>query len=147
MVLNPNKNLKLYYSIKEVIRKIDKLGQQMSQPQMSINDINETSRAMQELSTKLQTLSEQKAQAIIQQRECELVLEEFKYLDETDVIMKQSGPTLMNQDINEAKENIEGRIKFIENQIKQIEQSIKTTDDELKKKEDILRKVGAQPQN
>ena len=117
----------------------------MSQPLININDIKETSDAIQQLSLKIQTLSEQKAQAIIQQRECNIVLEEFKYLDDTDIIMKQSGPTLMQQNITEAKENIEGRIKFIENQIKQIEQSIDQTSEELKKKEEFLSKFGMAP--
>ena len=112
----------------------------MSQVPVGINEINETSRAIQDLNLKLQTLAEQQAQATIQLRECKLVLDEFQYLDDTDVIMKQSGPTLMKQDLKEAKENIEGRIKFIENQIKSLEQSIETTSQELKKKEDFLRK-------
>ena len=109
---------------------------------VSIREIEETSRAIEQLRIKVQTLSEQRAQAYFQLRECQIVQDEFTHLDDSDVIMKQSGPTLMKQDLNEAKENIKGRISFIENQLKSIDQSIEQTTEELRKKEEVLRKVG-----
>ena len=118
----------------------------MSQVPVTIRDIEETSHAIEELRVKIQSQSEQRAQAFFQLRECQIVLDEFKYLDDTDVIMKQSGPTLMKQDINDARENIQGRIKFIENQLKTIDASIEQSTKQLTEKEDILRKVSQQQQ-
>ena len=116
----------------------------MAQVPVSIRDIEETSRKIEELRTKLQTLGEQRGQAFFQLKECQIVLEELGKLDDTDVIMKQSGPTLVRQEIGEATENIKGRIQFIENQIKGIDKNLDDTTAELAKNEETLRKIGSQ---
>ena len=113
----------------------------MSQVPVSIREIEEASRAIEELRSKIQTLGEQRGQAFFQLRECQIVLDEFGKLDDTDVIMKQNGPTLVKQDLEEATNNIKGRIQFIENQVKSIEKTIEQTTEELAKKEEILRKA------
>ncbi|EAX91667.1 KE2 family protein [Trichomonas vaginalis G3] len=115
----------------------------MTQPPINIRDIEEASKKIEMLRTKLQTLNEQRGQAFFQLRECTLVQEELKELDDTDVIMKLSGPTLIQADLISATENVKQRLQFIENQIKSIDKQIDDTNAELATAEDVLRKVGA----
>lgn len=115
----------------------------MTAPQISIREIEEASKQIEMLRTKLQSLNEQRGQAFFQQRECLLVQEELKELDDTDVIMKLSGPTLIKSDLPSAKDNVNQRLQFIEGQIKNIDKQIEDTNLELTKAEDVLRKVSS----
>lgn len=115
----------------------------MTAPPVNIREIEEASKKIELLRTKLQSLNEQRGQAFFQQRECQLVQEELKELDDTDVIMKLSGPTLIKSDLPSAKDNVNQRLQFIEGQIKNIDKQIEEANLELNKAEDVLRRIGA----
>jgi chaperonin cofactor prefoldin len=53
-----------------------------------------------------------------------LVLEEFDFLNGTDVVLKQGGPTLIKEDLSEAKTNVIDRVAFIQRQLTEVESSI-----------------------
>jgi chaperonin cofactor prefoldin len=91
---------------------------------LNIRDLEEAGKSMEEARGKLQDLVERRGQVIFQQRECETVLEEFEFLNETDVVMKQVGPALIRQPLAEAKENVRQRLDFIKRQFKDIEAAI-----------------------
>jgi prefoldin beta subunit len=91
---------------------------------MNLRELEETGHAVDEWRRKLQDLIEKKVQIYVQQRECEIVLEEFEFLNETDVVLKQVGPTLIKQDLAEAKANVTQRIDFIKRQLTEVEGSL-----------------------
>jgi prefoldin beta subunit len=91
---------------------------------MSLRELEDTGRSIEEWRGKLQDLVEKRTQVFFQQRECEIVLEEFEFLNETDVVMKQVGPTLIKQDLAEAKSNVTHRVDFITRQLSELESSL-----------------------
>jgi prefoldin beta subunit len=95
---------------------------------VSLRAFEEAKAEVQETRVKLHDLSEKRAQVFIQKKECELVLSEFDFLDDSDVVMKQVGPALVRQTLSEAKENVGNRLEFIEEQIKSLEAQIEETE-------------------
>jgi prefoldin beta subunit len=91
---------------------------------VDIRALEEAGKDLEEARGKLQELGEKQTQVYFQQKECEIVLEGFDFLDEGDVVMKQIGPALVRQELSEAKRNVQGRLEFITNQLKSMEASI-----------------------
>ena len=84
-------------------------------------------------------MNELTAQNMELQNKLEILASKLEEYRQDENSMKEAllgAQKLGNTILKEAKENIEGRIKFIENQVKSLEQSIETTSQELKKKED-----------
>jgi prefoldin beta subunit len=112
---------------------------------LNIRDLEEAGKSIDESRGKLQELVERRGQVIFQQRECETVLEEFEFLNETDVVMKQVGPALIKQQLSEAKENVKQRLDFIKRQFKDIETAIEDAQKTLATAEQRLQQM-QQPQ-
>ncbi|KAH0790317.1 Prefoldin subunit 6 [Histomonas meleagridis] len=91
---------------------------------LDLRALEEAGKSVEEAKANLQTLLEQCTQLFVQQKENEIVLEEFEFLNETDVVMKQVGPTLITQELSEAKQNVQQRLEYIKGQIKTIETKI-----------------------
>eukprot|EP00823_Brevimastigomonas_motovehiculus_P005970 TRINITY_DN465_c0_g1_i1.p1 TRINITY_DN465_c0_g1~~TRINITY_DN465_c0_g1_i1.p1 ORF type:complete len:141 (+),score=47.28 TRINITY_DN465_c0_g1_i1:35-457(+) len=87
--------------------------------QKSIQDAEEKLRIIYVSRTKLET----------QKRENEAVMEELKLLDEKSAIFKQVGPVLLKTDLDEAKGNVESRLKFFSGEIDKSEKNIKELKD------------------
>jgi prefoldin beta subunit len=113
---------------------------------LNIRDLEEAGKAIEEARSKLQDLVERRGQVVFQQRECETVLEEFEFLNETDVVMKQVGPVLLRQPLAEAKENVKQRLEFIKRQFKDVETNIEDAQKTLAAAEQRLQQMQGPPQ-
>lgn len=95
---------------------------------LDIRALEEAGKAVEEAHKSLQTLLEQRTTLVIGQRENEIVLEEFGYLNPTeDVVMKQVGPTLIKEEIDAAKQNVQHRLEFMANELKTLDAKIEAT--------------------
>jgi prefoldin beta subunit len=110
-------------------------------PPMALRALEDASRAIEEWRGKLQDLYDKQAQVVTQHVECELVLEEFEFLNETDVVLKQVGPTLIKQDLAEAKANVTDRVAFIKRQLAEIDASITETQKKVSEAEQTLQQI------
>ena len=89
-----------------------------------IRALEEASKQVEEQRGKIQDLLEKRGHVFFQQKECEIVLEEFEFLNETDVVMKQCGPALVVRDLAMAKDEVETNLSAVKEQMKLIEKSI-----------------------
>jgi prefoldin beta subunit len=112
---------------------------------MNLRELEEAGHGLEEWRRKLQDLVEKKVQIYVQQRECEIVLEEFEFLNETDVVMKQVGPTLIKQDLAEAKTNVAQRIDFIKRQLGEVEVSLAEAQKKVAELEQKLQQMQIPP--
>lgn len=68
-------------------------------------------------SKELQTLALSKTKLLTQLQENKMVNEEFQIMDSESKIYKLIGPALVAQDFEDAKINVEKRIKFLEKEM------------------------------
>ena len=118
-----------------------KSGIIFSSMSLNIRQLEESGKNVEEAKGNLQTLYEQLTQLFLQQKENEIVLEEFEFLNETDVVMKQVGPTLVTQELSEAKQNVQSRIDYINNQIKTVEAKVEEAQKALKAAQQKLQEM------
>lgn len=79
----------------------------------------------------IRNLIEQKQKLDSQKNEIMMAKEEVDLLEKDAVIYKLVGPLMVPQDLSEAKQNINGRLKFLDDRINYYE-------GELKKKESLV---------
>jgi len=91
---------------------------------LNLRELEEAGRQAEQERSKLQDLLEKRGHVFFQQRECEIVLEEFEFLNETDVVMKQTGPTLVRQELSEAKDKAKEMTEFLGEQLRNLETAI-----------------------
>lgn len=89
-----------------------------------IRALEEASKAAEEARGKVQELMEKRGNIFFQEKECEMVLEEFEFLNESDVVMKQIGPTLVRQELSEAKAKVEDLSKFLGTQRGELDKAV-----------------------
>ena len=94
---------------------------------LDIRALEEAGKAVEESHKTLQSLLEQRTQIYVNQRECEIVLDEFEFLGDDDVVMKQVGPSLIREELDQAKQNVKQRIEFMTNQLKDLDAKIQAT--------------------
>ena len=91
---------------------------------LDIGKIEEAAKNVEQERQKLQDLMEKRTQIYVQQRECEMVLEEFEFLNETDVVMKRNGPILVKQDFEDAKSEIQNTVSIIKEQLQNCDKAL-----------------------
>ena len=91
---------------------------------LNLKALEEAGKQVEEERVKFQELLERRGQIFFQQRECEMVLEEFEFLNETDVVMKKNGPVLAKQDLTEAKAEIQNTLSVVKEQLQKVEKAI-----------------------
>eukprot|EP01084_Bolivina_argentea_P139926 246102_1 len=64
-----------------------------------------------------------------------LLLEELQILDDDTVLYKKSGPILVKVDVEEAKTDVQAKMRIISDQIKQIDVQIKNIENKKNNKE------------
>jgi len=111
---------------------------------MNIQEIENAGRSIEEQRVKIQTLGEQRGNVFFMLKENEIVLEELKTMDDTDVVMKLVGSTLIKNDLVEAKNTVKQRIEGFNNSLKQLEKGLEEAQQELVKREETLRKLTQQ---
>jgi prefoldin beta subunit len=70
-----------------------------------------------------------------QVNENEMVLEELNRLDDDASVLKMIGPTLIKQDLVEAKSNVNKRIEYIKGEIDRLDKQLKGLESKSKDKE------------
>ncbi|KAI6205738.1 hypothetical protein M3Y94_00826400 [Aphelenchoides besseyi] len=75
--------------------------------------------------------------------ENKMVKEELEFLVEGEVVMKLIGPTLLKQDTEEVKVNVNKRIEYIESEIKRLETTMGQHGKALEDQRNILEKQQA----
>ncbi|OCF32343.1 prefoldin beta subunit [Kwoniella heveanensis BCC8398] len=71
-------------------------------------------------------------------------MQEFTTLKSHNTVYKLVGPSLVPQDANEAKVNVEKRLEFIRSEIKRVEAQLKEGQEKAAKKKDEI--IGLQQQ-
>ncbi|WWD16833.1 hypothetical protein CI109_101265 [Kwoniella shandongensis] len=95
--------------------------------------------AFQKLEAELAGIIEARQRLDSQQAENEQVLKEFTLLKSHNTVYKLVGPSLVPQDSNEAKVNVEKRLEFIKSEIKRVEAQLKEGEEKAaKKKNEII---------
>lgn len=91
---------------------------------LDLRVLEETAKQVEMARVEYQELLEKRGQIFFQQRECEMVLEEFEFLNETDVVMKKNGPILVKQDLEDAKSEIQNTVSIIKTQLQNCEKEL-----------------------
>ncbi|WWC87593.1 uncharacterized protein L201_002483 [Kwoniella dendrophila CBS 6074] len=103
-----------------------------------------SSIAFQKFEAELAGVIEARQRLDSQLSENELVLKEFTQLKSHNTVYKLVGPSLVPQDQNEAKVNVEKRLDFIRSEIKRVESQLKESEEKAAKKKDEI--MGLQQQ-
>ncbi|OCF43424.1 prefoldin beta subunit [Kwoniella heveanensis CBS 569] len=106
--------------------------------------LQSSSIAFQKLEAELAGTIEARQRLDSQLSENELVLKEFTTLKSHNTVYKLVGPSLVPQDANEAKVNVEKRLEFIRSEIKRVEAQLKEGQEKAAKKKDEI--IGLQQQ-
>ena len=91
---------------------------------LDLRALEEAGKQLEEERIKYQDLLERRGQIFFEQKECEIVLEEFEFLNETDVVMKKNGPILAKQDLGEAKTEVQNTLSIIKEQLQKVEKAL-----------------------
>ncbi|CAL1278489.1 unnamed protein product [Larinioides sclopetarius] len=70
-----------------------------------------------------------------------VVKEELEFLTSENKVYKMTGPVLVEQDIEEAKQNVEKRIMFISSEIKRNEDLLKDLSSQQDKQQEVLQRL------
>lgn len=73
--------------------------------------------------------------------ENKVVKEELEFLTPENKVYKMTGPALIAQDIEEAKQNVEKRIMFISSEIKRNDELFKDLSSKQDKQQEILQRL------
>ncbi|OCF58208.1 prefoldin beta subunit [Kwoniella mangroviensis CBS 10435] len=106
--------------------------------------LQSSSIAFQKIEAELAGVIEARQRLDSQLSENELVLKEFNQLKSHNTVYKLVGPSLVPQDQNEAKVNVEKRLDFIKSEIKRVEAQLKDSEEKAAKKKDEI--MGLQQQ-
>ncbi|WWC59896.1 uncharacterized protein I303_102458 [Kwoniella dejecticola CBS 10117] len=106
--------------------------------------LQQSSLAFQKIEAELAGVIEARQRLDSQLSENELVLKEFMQLKSHNTVYKLVGPSLVPQDSNEAKVNVEKRLDFIRSEIKRVEGQLKESEAKAAKKKDEI--MGLQQQ-
>ncbi|WWD08736.1 hypothetical protein V865_006849 [Kwoniella europaea PYCC6329] len=106
--------------------------------------LQSSSIAFQKIEAELAGVIEARQRLDSQLSENELVLKEFNQLKSHNTVYKLVGPSLVPQDQNEAKVNVEKRLDFIKSEIKRVESQLKESEEKAAKKKDEI--MGLQQQ-
>lgn len=86
-------------------------------------------------------------QLLLSQRtESDMVQQEFSLLDDTNIVYKQVGPVLLQQDLDEAKQTVSKRLEYIDGEKKKLEGKIESLETEGNKLAVQVQKMQAQLQ-
>jgi prefoldin beta subunit len=110
---------------------------------VSIEALEKAAKTCEDARGKLQDLIDQRGQVFIQQKECELVLDAFEFMNETDVIYKQVGPVLIKQELSESRDNVQSRLEHIKQTLTSVETSIQEGQKGLTTAEERLQNLQA----
>ncbi|WVW79853.1 hypothetical protein I302_101823 [Kwoniella bestiolae CBS 10118] len=106
--------------------------------------LQSSSIAFQKIEAELAGVIEARQRLDSQLSENELVLKEFTQLKSHNTVYKLVGPSLVPQDQNEAKVNVEKRLDFIRSEIKRVEAQLKENEEKAAKRKDEI--MGLQQQ-
>ncbi|GFS92302.1 prefoldin subunit 6 [Nephila pilipes] len=70
-----------------------------------------------------------------------VVKEELNFLTPENKVYKMTGPVLVEQEIDEAKQNVEKRIMFITSEIKRNDEVLKDLSNQQDKQQEILQRL------
>nr|ADV40295.1 putative HLA class II region expressed protein KE2 [Latrodectus hesperus] len=73
--------------------------------------------------------------------ENKIVKEELEFLTPDNKVYKMTGPALIEQEIDEAKQNVEKRIMFITSEIKRNDELLKELSSNQDKQQDVLQRL------
>lgn len=73
--------------------------------------------------------------------ENKIVLEELEFLTPENKVYKMTGPVLVQQDIEEAKQNVETRILFMTSDLERNEELLKDLGSKQDKQQEILQRL------
>ncbi|XP_035227585.1 prefoldin subunit 6-like [Stegodyphus dumicola] len=73
--------------------------------------------------------------------ENKIVKEELEFLTPENKVYKMTGPVLVQQEIEEAKQNVEKRIMFISSELKRTEDLLKDLSTKQDKQQEILQEL------
>lgn len=73
--------------------------------------------------------------------ENKVVLEELEFLTPENKVYKMTGPVLVQQDLEEAKQNVEKRIMFISTEVKRNEDLIKDLSSKQDKQQEVFQRL------
>ncbi|XP_042875502.1 prefoldin subunit 6-like [Penaeus japonicus] len=111
--------------------------------QKKFEDEVETYKKVQKDLTKTNGL---RSQLDGQLNENKVVKEELDLIDDSAVVYKLIGPSLIRQDLEEARQNVNKRIDYIQQEIKRHENSMQKLEKEAEGKRDNLNKIQQQMQ-
>eukprot|EP00887_Chlorella_sp_A99_P004587 scaffold4.g4587.t1 len=94
-----------------------------------------------ELQSDVQKNMRDRQQALQQQGENEMVLEELKLLDDDAAVYKLIGPVLVKQDSVEAKSNVGKRLDFIGAELKRLDTTLAGLEERQAKKQAAIMRV------
>ncbi|KAL7419878.1 Prefoldin subunit 6 [Cryptotrichosporon argae] len=98
-----------------------------------------SSRDFQKIEADLAGTVEARQRLDAQLSENELVLKEFSSLKPHNAIYKLTGPALVVQERDDAKSQVQNRLKFIKSEIERVERQLKEQEDKAgKKKTEIM---------
>ncbi|GFY49109.1 prefoldin subunit 6 [Trichonephila inaurata madagascariensis] len=112
------------------------MGSEEFQKRLSqeLDNMKNIQKSMQKAMAAKQTLDGQLS-------ENNVVKEELEFLTPENKVYKMTGPVLVEQDIQEAKQNVEKRIMFITSEIKRNEELLKDLSNQQDKQQEILQRL------
>ena len=101
----------------------------------------------QELTSEIQDMQKGRQKQLSQLNENTMVKQELDLIaGDTAVVYKKIGPTLVKQDLEQAKQWVSKRIEFVESRIKQVDAAVEAKREEVMKVEDRVSKMQAAQQ-
>lgn len=102
-----------------------------------IAKFNNLQKEYQKVCTTHQQLDEQL-------NENKIVKQEFDLLDESSAVYKLIGPALIKQELKEAKDNVQNRIKYISTEMKKQEELLKRIEKQQLEQKEVIGKLQKQ---
>mmetsp|Transcript_36147 Transcript_36147/g.80435 ORF Transcript_36147/g.80435 Transcript_36147/m.80435 type:complete len:125 (-) Transcript_36147:595-969(-) len=97
--------------------------------------------AYKQLQTERSKAIQTRTQLLSQAQENDMVLEELNRLDEDANVYKLIGPTLIKQDLVEAKSNVSKRLEYIKGEMERVDNQIKSLDAKSRERENEVLKL------
>ncbi|KAL0224108.1 hypothetical protein P9112_003498 [Eukaryota sp. TZLM1-RC] len=110
------------------------------------NEFEQKLSQLKSLQEEASSLYSTRTKLLGQLTENEMVLDEFKLLEEDAKIYKLSGPTLLPQDLEESKAMVSSRISYIKNELESLEKKLKEYSDKEKSLTERLQAIQAAAQ-
>ncbi|XP_074602315.1 prefoldin 6 [Brevipalpus obovatus] len=102
-----------------------------------VTKFNNLQKELQKVCTTRQQLDEQL-------NENKIVKEEMDLLEDEANVFKMIGPAMIKQELKDAKDNVNGRIKYISGELKRHDDTIKDIESKQMEQKEVIAKLQAQ---